>query len=109
MIDGKDIKAMVNHWLDTPPNGYFAQSYGSDVRAMLLRDLSTDNADNLLKQLRRDIPILGQINDGQLSISTEKVGHEQLYVYLLIGGITITLGESKPQTADQDFYDVRAQ
>lgn len=100
---------MVEHWLDTPPNGYFAQSYGADVRIMLLRDLSSQNADNLLKQLRRDIPILNQLDDSQLSISTNTAGCDQLYVYLLIGGIVIELGETNPQTADQDFYDVRAQ
>lgn len=109
MIDAKDIKAMINHWLATPPNGYFGQSYGADVRNVLLRELTTDSADNLLKQIRRDIPLLGSLEDSQLSIETEMSGFDGLYVYLMVGNIGIKLGESKTETADQDYYDVRAQ
>lgn len=109
MIDADKIKAMVNHWLDTPPNGYFGQSYGADVRNMLLRELSSDNADNLLKKLRRDIPLLAQFDDSQLSISTETHDFDKLYVYLFIGNIAIDLGEAKTENSDQDYYNVRAQ
>lgn len=109
MIDAPKIKAMIEHWLQTPPNGYFAQSYGADVRNMLLRELSSDNADALIKKLRRDIPLIAQFDDNQVSISTTTRGHDQVYVYLFIGNITIDLGESNTQTSDQDYYDVRAQ
>ncbi|WP_394211161.1 hypothetical protein [Psychrobacter piscatorii] len=109
MIDAPKIKDMIDHWLATPPNGYFGQSYGADVRNMLLRELSTDNADNFLAQLRRDIPLLNQLNDSQLSINTTTVGYDQLYVYLRVGGIDIELGESTTETLDQDYYNVRAQ
>lgn len=109
MIDAATIKAMVEHWLETPPNGYFASSYGADVRSMLLRDLSMDNADALLKKLRTDLPLLEPFSDSQLRIMTDTAGHDALYVYLLIGAIQITLGESKTETSDQDYYDVRAQ
>lgn len=109
MIDAQKIKAMINHWLATPPNGYFGQSYGADVRNMLLRELSTDNADKLLAKLRRDIPLMNQLDDSQLSISTTTAGFDQLYVYLRVGGINIELGESTTETVDQDYYNVRAQ
>lgn len=109
MIDPQKIKAMIDHWLATPPNGYFGQSYGADVRNMLLRELSTDNADKLLAQLRRDIPLMNQLDDSQLSISTTTAGFDQLYVYLRVGGINIELGESTTETVDQDYYNVRAQ
>lgn len=109
MIDAAKIKAMVNHWLSTPPNGYFGQSYGADVRNMLLRELSSDNADNLLKKLRQDIPLIAQLDDSQLSINTETRGFDKLYVYLFIGNIAIDLGEAKTENSDQDYYDVRAQ
>ena len=109
MIDADKIKAMVNHWLDTPPNGYFGQSYGADVRNMLLRELSSDNADNLLKKLRQDIPLIAQLDDSQLSIDTETRDFDKLYVYLFIGNIAIDLGEAKTENSDQDYYNVRAQ
>ena len=109
MIDGPKIKAMVEHWLKTPPNGYFGQGYGADVRNMLLRELSSDNADALIKKLRRDIPLIAQLDDSQVSISTTTRGHDQVYVYLFIGNITIDLGGPNTQTSNQDYYDVRAQ
>lgn len=108
MIDAAKIKAMIEHWLDTPPNGYFAQGYGADVRNMLLRELSSDNADKLLKKLRTDIPLINQLDDSQLNISTETRDFDKLYVYLFIGNIAINLGEAKTENSNQDYYDVRA-
>ncbi|WP_010197097.1 hypothetical protein [Psychrobacter sp. PAMC 21119] len=109
MINGEKVKAMIDHWLSTPPNGYFGQAYGADVRNLLLRDLSSTNADQLIKQLRRDIPLVNQLDDSQISVNTEQVGFDELHVYLSIGNIDIKLGESTPQNADQDYYNVRAQ
>lgn len=108
-IEAADIKNMVEHWLSTPPNGYFGQGYGADVRSMLLKELSADNADGLLKKLRLDIPILNQLNENQLSISTQEADFDKLYIYLNIGGINIELGEAQTETSNQDFYNVRAQ
>lgn len=109
MINEQKIKAMIEHWLQTPPNSYFGQSYGADVRNMLLRELSADNADKLLVQLRRDIPLLNGLDDSQLSIDTATADFDKLYVYLRVGNIAISLGESKTETVDQDYYNVRAQ
>lgn len=109
MIDAAKVKAMVEHWLATPPNGYFGSGYGADIRTMLLRDLSADSADALLKKLRTDIPLLDQFSDNQLRVETTISGHDSLYVYLMIGAIQFTLGESTTETLDQDYYDVRAQ
>lgn len=108
-IEATDIKNMVEHWLSTPPNSYFGQSYGADVRSMLLKELSADNADSLLKKLRADIPLLNQLNENQLSVSTLTADFDKLYVYLNIGGINIELGEAETETLNQDFYNVRAQ
>lgn len=108
-IEAKDITTMVEHWLDTPPNGYFGQSYGADIRVMLLRELTTENADGLLEKLRRDIPLLNQLDDNQLSINTETRDNDKLYVYLFVGNIAIELGQTQTETDNQDYYDVRAQ
>jgi len=109
MIDSNDIRRMIVHWLDTPPNGYFAQGYGSDVKVMLLRELSADNADALLEKLRQDIPLLAGLNDSQLRIETATQGFDTLLVYLRVGSIEIMLSEPQTDTTNQDYYDVRAQ
>ena len=109
MINANDVRRMIDHWLSTPPNGYFAQSYGADVKIMLLRELSSSNADALLEKLKQDIPLLKQLDDDQLRIETETVDFDRLNVYLMVGEIAIMLSEPQTQTTDQDFYDVRAQ
>ena len=109
MINSDDVMGMVEHWLSTPPNGYFGQSYGADLRAMLLRELSADNADKLLERLRRDIPLLNQFDDTMLSIQSEQSGFDKLNIYLMLGNIAISIGEVTTATTNQDYYDVRAQ
>lgn len=109
MINANDVRRMIDHWLSTPPNGYFAQGYGADVKIMLLRELSSSNADALLEKLKQDIPLLKQLDDDQLRIETETVDFDRLNVYLMVGEIAIMLSEPQTQTTDQDFYDVRAQ
>lgn len=108
-IEISNIVNMIEHWLSTPPNGYFGQSYGADVRSMLLRELSADNADNLLKKLRLDIPLLNRLGDNQLSVTTLEADFDKLYVYLNVGGFNIELGEAQTETSNQDYYNVRAQ
>lgn len=108
-IEINNIVNMIEHWLSTPPNGYFGQSYGADVRSMLLRELSADNADNLLKKLRLDIPLLNRLGDNQLSVTTLEADFDKLYVYLNVGGFNIELGEAQTETSNQDYYNVRAQ
>lgn len=110
MINGNTVKGMIEHWLSTPPNGYFGQPYGADIRSMLLNELSADNADLLLVKLRQDIPLLGRLSDSQLSIETQTRDNDKLYVYLRIGGVPFEIGEAKTGTTGQeDFYNVRAQ
>lgn len=109
MIDSNDVRRMIEHWIATPPNGYFSQGYGADVKSMLLRELTSSNADALLEKLRQDIPLLASLNDSQLSVQTETVDFDRVNVYIMIGGIAILLNEPDTQTLDQDFYDARAQ
>lgn len=108
-MDASTIRNMINHWLGTPPNGYFGQGYGSDTRSLLLRELSANSADQLLAQLRQQIPILNQLNDDQLSIHEETSGFDTKRIYLSIGNIDILLDDNTNNDTNQDYYDVRAQ
>lgn len=109
MIVADDIKNMVNHWMSTPAGGYFGQSYGSDIKRILLRQLSAANADEFIKKIRQDIPVLTQIPSGDFSILTEPKGDSEVIIYLFIGqSIQIEIGRNTPQTTNQEYYDVRA-
>lgn len=109
MITAEHIRQMIIHWLDTPPNGYFAQGYGADAKAMLLKELSADVADEFLSKLRADIPIINTLDEDQLSISIETVGFDTINVVLSIGSIDIQLNENPINDIDQDYYNVSAQ
>lgn len=109
MISPEQLVNMINHWLDTPPNGYFAQGYGADVRAMLLKDPTTNNADKFLAKLREDMPLFANFNDDRLSIEIQTQEFDKLKVYLFIGNIPVLLGDSINQHSfGQDYYDSRA-
>lgn len=109
MIESGQIVAMIEHWLSTPPNSYFGQTYGADIRSILLQELSTDKADEMLAKIRRDIPLLNRLGEHELSIVSEQVGHDRLKIYLLVNNAPIPIGESKPETLSQDYYDIRSQ
>lgn len=109
MITPQTIINMIEHWLSTPVNGYFGQGYGADIKSMLLQELSSAKADELLVKLRRDIPLLNQLGDNDLSIQTNAVGHDALQVFLMVGNMPIFIGETIDTTMNQDFYDTRAQ
>ncbi|WP_230657796.1 hypothetical protein [Psychrobacter sp. I-STPA10] len=108
MIGTQTVINMINHWLDTPVNSYFGQGYGADLRSMLLQELSSTKADELLIKLRQDIPLLNQFDDSSLSVHSETVGFDTVKVYLSVGSIDIYLGDST-DTINQDYYDTRAQ
>ena len=99
---------MVAHWLQTPVNGYFGSGYGADLASLLLRPLSEPIADEFLNKLRRDVPIVAELTDDQLSIQSENVGFERKVIYLTIGRISINLNEVSERVAAGETFDVDA-
>lgn len=109
MIDTQKIVNMINHWLATPVNGYFSQSYGSNVKEQLLKNLSAFSADNFLKKLKTDIPILSQLDSEQLGIVTQMPDFENVYVYIQLGKVFIEVGVTNSnKDTNQDYYNVAA-
>ncbi len=111
MIVTEHVVNMVEHWLNCPPNGYFGQGYGSDVKAMLLQLPTSDNADKFIEKLKKDIPLLANLDDEQLSIEVEHVDFDKEYIYLFIGSISFQIGKAntiRNNIIEQDYYDSRA-
>lgn len=92
MVTTDDVRAWVDHWLNTPVNGYFGSEYGADRASLLLNPLSATKADEFLAKLKRDIPLLATMSDDQLSIRAETEGFDAVRLYLQIGSILIDLG-----------------
>lgn len=109
MINTEKIVSMINHWLATPVNGYFYQSYGSNVKEQLLKNLTAFSADAFLQKLKIDVPILNQLNGDQLSVVTQMPDFENVYVYIKLGNILIEVGVADTnKDTNQDYYDVTA-
>ena len=109
MINEKTIVTMINHWLATPPNGYFYQGYGNNLREQLLKNMSDFSAQSFLQKLKADIPLLQQIPSESLNIVSQTQGFDSVLVYIQIGSILIELGRDESNTnLNQDYYDVTA-
>lgn len=106
MISTSHVVAMIEHWLATPPNGYFGSSYGNNLAEQLLKNTSAFTADAFLAKMKKDIPILDELGD-ELNIVQSHEGFERVRVYIQLGDIHI---EVKPHTnhTQQDFYHVAA-
>ncbi|SDB86868.1 hypothetical protein [Acinetobacter boissieri] len=91
MIVSADVISMINHWLSTPPNGYFGSSYGADLNGLLLRPMTSDVANTFIAKMKEDLPILAQLHSDQLSLYTENISFEQKKIYLGVGNININL------------------
>lgn len=87
----EDVKRMVEHWLDTPPNGYVGVSYGRNVKELLHRPMDDDTADILLSWIREDIPVFKNLSDNELKIVEEEVNFETKQIYIQIGEILIPI------------------
>nr|DAY72192.1 MAG TPA: hypothetical protein [Caudoviricetes sp.] len=67
-ITGKDVQAMVRHWLKTPVNGYLGSDYGQDLKSLLQRPMNEGMGDVVLQKLRQDVPVLGVIPSGSVNL-----------------------------------------
>lgn len=68
MIQTKELHGMVADWLNTPVNGYLGSSYGNDLHKLLQKPISTIPANNAIKKLRVDIPIINFISENAINI-----------------------------------------
>lgn len=84
-IGPEKVQNMVSHWLGCPPNGYFGSLYGSDIRAMLQAPQRSGLGNDFVAKMRRDIPILTVIPDGQIDIGITDSGPDRRDIVIGIG------------------------
>lgn len=89
MLDHQDLIQILTHWLSTPANAYYGQSYGADLNTFLLVPMNENLANQFIDKLKRDIPMLANVD---INLWQEDNGFEQKRLYLEIGkNITIDL------------------
>lgn len=103
-----DAKEMIIHWLNTPVNSYYGQSYGADLASLLLMPMTSRTADQLLDKLKRDIPLFANLDSDQLSIRELSIGHDKKQIVLALGNIYIPL-ELSSSNQTGETYNANAQ
>jgi len=86
-ITGKDIQAMVTHWLQTPAEGYLGSSYGQSAKNLLQNPQNSGNAESFIKKLKSDIPLLASLPDSSISLYGVNNSVDKLDIILQIANI----------------------
>jgi hypothetical protein len=93
-ITPTDIQDMVNHWLNTPVNGYFGSDYGQDLKALLQQPQLSGLADETLAKLTDDVPILQILPLGSTNIYGVHTQPDRLDLVIEVAGTAIQIGNN---------------
>ena len=85
-INGSDVQGMVTHWLGCPPNGYLGSGYGSAVQDLLQTPQSGPAADSLIRKVRQDIPIVGNLDGSSVNVYAKTAGADGLDLFFEVAG-----------------------
>lgn len=88
-INSRDLASMVGHWLETPPDGYLGQSYGSDVKALIQSPMASGLADGLIAKCRADVPLA---NNAAVDVYSYDAGMDQKVIAFEVAGELVTVG-----------------
>ena len=89
------MQKMVRHWLAVPTNGYLGSDYGQDAKALLHLPQSDSAADEFLKKLRDDVPILQALPPGSLNLYGVHSGPDRLDLVIEVAGSAISIPGAK--------------
>lgn len=90
-ITGSELEAMVEHWLNTPVNGYLGSDYGQDLRSLLQRPHSDGTADSFLRKMREDLLIITALPSEAVSLYGSPRGIDEFEITLEVAGKTYDL------------------
>lgn len=92
-----DVKRMIEHWLNTPPNGYVGVTYGRNLTEFLFHPMDEDRADILLSWLKEDIPVLKNVSENNLMVVSENIGIDSKRFHIKIGEILVPIRDNQSQ------------
>lgn len=91
-VTAKEIEGMIEHWLSTPVNGYLGSGYGQDIKALLQLPHSSTAADQFIRKLVVDIPLLASMPPDQIAIYAAPSGIDRLDIVLEVAGSSFNIG-----------------
>ncbi|SFL02655.1 hypothetical protein SAMN05216302_10271 [Nitrosomonas aestuarii] len=92
-IDGKEIQAMVSHWLKTPVNGYLGSDYGQDIKSILQSPLSEGTAEAQIQKLRADVAVLQVLPENSTNLYSVKTAPDKVELIIEVAGQAIEVPE----------------
>lgn len=93
-ITGKEIQAMIRHWLKTPVNGYLGSDYGQDVKSLLQLPMAdTAAVDAFLQKLKTDVALLMQLPADAVNLYAVERGIDKKEIVIEVAGLTVSLDE----------------
>lgn len=87
----QDLVDMTTHWLGTPVYGYLGSDYGSDLKEMLQKPITSGIANKALQKLRDDIPIIGALPSSSVNMYAQQVGSERVNIAIDIAGAWVQM------------------
>lgn len=87
----RDLEAMIEHWLQTPAGSYYGSSYGSNIKNTLQRPMQDREADEVIRKMTEDIPILQMLPAGSVNlysyVDPDKV--DVSHIVIQVAGLSI--------------------
>lgn len=90
-ITGKDVSGMVQHWLETPTNGYLGSRYGQDTKSLLQLPQADQSADEYIAKLKSDVEVLQTIPANSINLYSVQSIPDRLDIILEVSGATFTI------------------
>lgn len=82
---------MIAHWVGTKPFTYLGSTYGAPTEDLLQKPLSSPIGDAYLAKMREDIPVLGRLPAGVISLYAENNGMDRKNLYIDINGSAVSI------------------
>lgn len=91
-LNGQDVAAMTDHWVDTPAHGYLGSSYGQNFKSFLQQPQTVVAANSFIQKLRTDVEILQVLSPEAVSLNAASSGVDRTVVILSVLGRDFDLG-----------------
>lgn len=89
-ITSTEIMKMIDHWLQTPQDGYLGSDYGNNLKEVLQTPHAAGLANAQVKKLIRDVPILSILPRSSINLYTVDVPPDKVYILIDVYGMQFT-------------------
>ena len=91
-LDGHDVASMVEHWTETPMNGYLGSSYGQNFKSFLQQPQTAVVANSFIQKLQKDLDVLQVLPPDAVNMYSVPKGTDGVDVFLTVAGRKFDLG-----------------